>query len=335
MVTFKRGTRLSLEPLIDPVLDSLDSKSFLPYAAFEGTIGIKEQGRFLSIPENRRVAPPEGIEDAFGETKDLGISNDLVFSTGWKEVSPWSRSIGKRFFDCVCVVLALPFLLPILLVIAAAVRLTSRGPVLFKQKRMGLHGRNFTILKFRTMVHVADRVHHPITTSENQHFTPVGPFLRRWKLDELPQLANVLLGEMSLVGPRPKLPEHVTFDLPCRPGITGMATITFASEETVLGYLPKDQLDAFYHGVVLPTKRKLDADYMTDATFLSDIRLLVNTVLHRWSTDHLRDFIASSAFQWNIELTSARASNSIRAAHCMPISSNANRPAEAEQVSAF
>ena len=112
---------------------------------------------------------------------------------------------------------------------------------------------------------------------------------------------------MSLVGPRPKLPEHVTFDLPCRPGITGMATIVFASEETVLRYLPKDQLDAFYHGVVLPAKRKLDADYMARATFLSDIRLLFSTVLRRWNTDALENFIAASKPQGDHEMTPARA----------------------------
>ena len=127
----------------------------------------------------------------------------------WKRLSPWSRSTLKRFFDCACVLLALPVLVPLLLTIGAAVRVTSLGPVLFRQKRVGRHGQPFTILKFRTMIHVADRPHHPITTSDNQQFTPVGPFLRRWKLDELPQLANVLLGHMSLVGPRPKLPEHV------------------------------------------------------------------------------------------------------------------------------
>ncbi len=258
-----------------------------------------------------------------------------MFFPGWEEVSPWSRSAGKRFFDCACVLLALPVLVPILLVIAAAVRLTSRGPILFMQERMGRHGRPFTILKFRTMVQVAEKAHHPITTSDNQRFTLIGPFLRRWKLDELPQLANVLAGHMSLVGPRPKLPEHVVFDFPCRPGITGMATTLFACEEGVLARLPKDQLDEFYHAFVLPAKRKLDADYMASATFFSDLRLLVDSVLHRWSTRALENFIASSAFQGEREIIASRVSGSSRTFVRGTISPNANQPAAAERVSAF
>jgi lipopolysaccharide/colanic/teichoic acid biosynthesis glycosyltransferase len=221
-----------------------------------------------------------------------------------------------------------------LLVIAAAVRLTSRGPILFMQKRVGHHGRTFAILKFRSMIHVAENAHHPITTSGNQRFTPIGPFLRCWKLDELPQIANVLAGHMSLVGPRPKLPEHVRFDLPCRPGITGLATIAFACEETLLVHLPKDRLDAFYHDVVLPAKRKLDADYMARATFLSDIRLLVCTVLRRWNTDALENFIAVSKYHGVRETTQARASGLSSAGLRISNSLTTNQEAEAEQVSA-
>ncbi len=201
-----------------------------------------------------------------------------------EELSRWSQCAGKRLFDCLCVLLALPLLIPILLGIAAAVRLTSLGPVLFLQKRVGCHGCIFTILKFRTMMHDRDARHHAVTTADNQPFTSIGPFLRRWKLDELPQIFNVLLGHMSLVGPRPKMPEHVKVDLPCRPGITGAATIAFAREETILDRVPKHSLDAYYHRVVLPTKRKLDAEYMARATFLSDLRLIVDSVLRRWDS---------------------------------------------------
>lgn len=210
------------------------------------------------------------------------VSLFLVPKRTPEELSPWSRSMAKRLFDCSCVFLALPLLLPMLLVIALAVRITSSGPVLFLQKRVGCHGRNFTILKFRTMIHDADARYHAVTTADNQPFTSIGPFLRRWKFDELPQIFNVLLGHMSLVGPRPKMPEHVKLDLPCRPGITGAATIAFAREETVLDRVPKHSLDAYYHRVVLPTKRKLDAEYMAQATFLSDLKLIVNSVLRRW-----------------------------------------------------
>jgi lipopolysaccharide/colanic/teichoic acid biosynthesis glycosyltransferase len=306
----------------------VDPNLFLPQAVFE------EQSRAQSLTKTRPAAFPEDAEDAYWGPGDLRISNHLTFCPSRKEVSPWSRSAAKRLFDCACVLLALPVLVPMLLVIAVAVRLTSRGPILFMQERMGRHGRTFTIFKFRSMVHVAEKAHHPITTSDNQCFTPIGPFLRRWKLDELPQIANVLFGHMSLVGPRPKLPEHVTFDLPCRPGITGMATVLFACEEDLLASLPKGQLDAFYHAVVIPAKRKLDAGYMASATFFSDFRLLVNTLLRRWSTDALENFIAASKFQGDREMTPARASGSSSPGLRISNSLSTNQSAEAEQVSA-
>jgi lipopolysaccharide/colanic/teichoic acid biosynthesis glycosyltransferase len=214
-----------------------------------------------------------------------------------KPLSPWSRSGAKRFFDCACVLLALPLLVPVLLAIALAVRLTSSGPVLFLQKRMGRHGRSFTILKFRTMIHTADRAHHAVTTAGNQQFTPIGSFLRRWKLDELPQLLNVLWGDMSLVGPRPKMPEHVIVDLPCRPGITGAATIVFACEEAILDLIPKHQLDNCYHTIILPAKRQLDSEYMARATFFSDLKLIVNSVLRRWHTSAVNRLLNIEAFE--------------------------------------
>ncbi len=200
-------------------------------------------------------------------------------------VSRWSVSSMKRLFDIGCVALALPFLVPVFLIIGFAVRLTSKGPVLFRQKRTGMSRRNFTILKFRTMEALEKGARSKVTTAGNQPFTPIGPFLRRWKLDELPQLVNVLIGNMSLVGPRPKLPEHQLAELRCRPGITGAATITFAREEQILAQLPNQHLDAFYHSIILPAKLRIDREYMTRATFLSDVRLIVHTVLRRWDSD--------------------------------------------------
>lgn len=214
-----------------------------------------------------------------------------------KGLSPWSGSAAKRVFDCGCVLLALPVLVPLVLAIAAAVRLTSRGPVLFLQKRVGRHGRTFTIFKFRTMIHAAHGAHRPITTLDNQSFTPVGPFLRYWKLDELPQLANVLLGHMSLVGPRPKIPDHAIFEVPCRPGITGMATVAFAQEEEILARVPKDRLESYYHFVVLPAKGQMDAEYGARATLLSDIQLLVISVVRRWDPANAESFIAAALME--------------------------------------
>lgn len=208
----------------------------------------------------------------------------------WTRLSAWSNSAGKRAFDCGCVLLTLPFWTPILFVVALAVRVTSRGPILFLQQRVGRYGREFTILKFRTMVHAKKSAHHPITTAGNQQFTPIGPFLRRWKLDELPQVLNVLVGQMSLVGPRPKLPEHTVADLPCRPGVTGGATVAFAQEESELASLPQGQLEKIYHMLVLPAKHNMDVEYMAKATFSSDLKLIFNSVVRRWDCSFLRKF---------------------------------------------
>jgi lipopolysaccharide/colanic/teichoic acid biosynthesis glycosyltransferase len=169
--------------------------------------------------------------------------------------------------------------------------------VLFLQKRMGCHGRPFTILKFRTMVHNVDARYHAVTTADNQPFTSIGPLLRRWKFDELPQIFNVLLGHMSLVGPRPKMPEHVKVNLYCRPGITGAATIAFAREETILDRVPRHSLDAYYHKVVLPTKRRLDAEYMANATFSSDLKLIVDSVLRRWDGSVADALLEAESFE--------------------------------------
>ncbi len=204
-----------------------------------------------------------------------------------ERVSAWSHSGLKRLFDVLCVLLALPLVIPIFIVIGMAVRFTSKGPVLFLQKRTGLHRRNFTILKFRTMEHLETGSRNKVTTAGNQRFTPVGPFLRRWKLDELPQLLNVLIGDMALVGPRPKLPEHQIGELKCRPGITGAATIAFAREEQILARLPHHDVDGYYHSIILPAKLRLDREYMAQATFLSDLKLIVHTIARRWDSSEI------------------------------------------------
>lgn len=207
-----------------------------------------------------------------------------------RPLSKWSASFNKRLFDIACVLFSLPIALPVFLLTGLAVRLTSRGPVLFRQKRMGCDGHSFTIYKFRTMPVRRHTTNRPnVTTANNQRFTPVGPFLRRWKLDELPQLFNVLCGDMSLVGPRPKLPTHQSCRLICRPGITGRATIVFAREEVTLASIPVAQLDTYYHGVVLPLKQLLDEEYMAKATFASDLKLIVHSVLRKWDELQLSD----------------------------------------------
>ncbi len=324
---------MSTETLVHRDVD-VDSNSFLPLASYKLTDGIKGQAQARTFTEKHLAEPPDGAEAAFSGVEHQLTQIHLTSYPTWRRISPWSRSAAKRVFDCACVLLSLPISIPIMLAIFAAVRLTSNGPALFMQKRVGRHGQPFTILKFRTMIHVADRAHHPDTTSDNQQFTPVGPFLRRWKLDELPQLANVLLGHMSLVGPRPKLPEHVILDPPCRPGVTGMATFVFACEEATLARVPNDHLDAYYYAVVLPAKRQLDIEYMARATFLSDLKLLVNSVLHRWEDTALESSLLAAAVEYENGMTPSRVSDPSRISGRKPIPFSTNQTVEAEQASA-
>lgn len=237
-----------------------------------------------------------------GATNQTGA---LMSHPSRQVISSWSGSSAKRVFDIGCVLLALPATIPLALATAAAVFITSPGPVLFLQKRVGRHGRTFTIFKFRTLIHRSEATHPPITALDNQQFTSIGPFLRRWKLDELPQLANVLLGHMSLVGPRPKIPEHTIFDLPCRPGLTGKATVAFAEEETMLSVVPAGQRDAYFYNVVLPAKQRLDAEYTARATFLSDVRLLTRSVLRRWDVTAGDVFIVREHLEWELRSLSS------------------------------
>jgi lipopolysaccharide/colanic/teichoic acid biosynthesis glycosyltransferase len=199
------------------------------------------------------------------------------------QLSAWADSAARRIFDITCVLCSLPVALPVFLIVWLAVRLTSRGPALFRQQRMGRNGRAFTILKFRTMPVCADPASRPtLTSSNNQRFTPIGPFLRRWKLDEVPQLIHILRGEMSLVGPRPKLACYESVRLACRPGLTGFATMVFAREEMALAKIPQAQVDAYYQAVVKPFKCRLDAAYMARATFLSDLKIILKSIFRDW-----------------------------------------------------
>ena len=235
-------------------------------------------------------SPPNPFQERVAGARSE-LTTRFYFNLSDERPSSWSQSRLKRLFDVSCVLLAMPFLLPIFLVVGLAIRFTSPGPVLFLRTRIGRRRRTFTILKFRTMEHCEKGAHNCVTTTENQRFTPVGPFLRRWKLDELPQVFNVLTGDMSLVGPRPKIPEHQIGRLRCRPGITGAATIAFAREEQVLATLPDLDLDRYYRSIVLPAKLRLDTEYMSCATFLSDLNLIINTALRRWDTSTIHDLI--------------------------------------------
>jgi lipopolysaccharide/colanic/teichoic acid biosynthesis glycosyltransferase len=205
-----------------------------------------------------------------------------VKAIGTERLSEWVTSGSKRLFDIALVLASLPVLLPLLIAIAIAIYCSDAKPILFRQVRVGRNGRRFTIYKFRTMEQAQRSGEHSIASMSEEQITRVGRTLRRLKLDELPQVVNVLKGDMSLVGPRPKIPEQQLATFSCRPGITGPATLTFAREETLFASIPRDFLAEYFRTAVLPLKLRLDAEYMARATLLSDLLILVKTLTGSW-----------------------------------------------------
>jgi lipopolysaccharide/colanic/teichoic acid biosynthesis glycosyltransferase len=201
-----------------------------------------------------------------------------------KPLSPWCLSTGKRVFDLAIACGALAAALPIMLLVALAIKLSSPGPVLFRQKRIGRDGRAFELLKFRSMCVAADQSGPGLTCRNDPRIFPLGRLLRKWKLDELPQLFNVLAGEMSLVGPRPDLPEFCAtvhgseqrvFLL--RPGITGAASVLYRHEEQVLASAARVNIADYYVNHIYPEKVRLDLHYARQASFAGDCRILLQT----------------------------------------------------------
>lgn len=192
------------------------------------------------------------------------------------EASPWAMCAMRRLLDMGVAATALIAFAPLMAVVAALVRLGSSGPVLFRQQRMGRNGSDFTLYKFRSMREEGGS-NACITVSGDSRITPLGSFLRRYKLDELPQFWNVLRGDMGLVGPRPKLPHHEALHMTCRPGITGAATLAFRNEEELLSDVPQDELESFYESFVKPAKARIDLDYMRTATLRTDLKILWRT----------------------------------------------------------
>ena len=193
---------------------------------------------------------------------------------------------GKRAFDLSAALTGLIVGAPLLLLCALLVSLSSPGPILFRQIRVGKEGRKFTILKFRTMVNGADRFGPGVTAWTDARVTGIGKFLRRIKLDELPQLFNVLKGEMSLVGPRPEIPKYVELMsseqrkvFATRPGITDLASLVYRNEEQILASA-EDPM-AFYEQDVLPRKINLSLEGMRRSSFEYDLKLILMTIFGR------------------------------------------------------
>jgi len=188
-----------------------------------------------------------------------------------------------RAFDLVASILGLLVLLPFLLVIGLVIRLEGSGPVFFRQERIGRDGRPFRIWKFRTMVVDAERSGRLITVGEDRRITRSGAWLRRWKLDELPQLLNVLLGQMSFVGPRPEVPRYVALYteeqrrvLELRPGITDIASIAYRNESELLE--GQEDPEAYYVQRILPDKIRMNLDYAGKATIWRNIKVILATL---------------------------------------------------------
>jgi lipopolysaccharide/colanic/teichoic acid biosynthesis glycosyltransferase len=191
--------------------------------------------------------------------------------------------MSKRLFDVVAAGCGLIVLAPALLAIALWIRLDSPGPAMFRQRRVGRHGRPFDIYKFRTMVIHPDHGRQ-LTVGRDPRITRAGRVLRRTKLDELPQLLNVLAGTMSLVGPRPEVPRYVDCYPPAvrqtvlsvAPGITDLAAIRYKDENDILGHaLDPEQA---YIETILPVKLEYYQRYVRDRSFWLDLRILVRTL---------------------------------------------------------
>lgn len=187
--------------------------------------------------------------------------------------------------DIIYSILLVLISLPLLIGGAILIKCSSSGPILFRQKRLGKDGIPFQLLKFRTMHHRPLFQGPGLTQHGDPRITTIGRVFRQWKIDELPQLFNVLAGHMSLVGPRPDLPKYLD-TLPeaqrqvllLRPGITGAASVQFRDEELLLADVPPERLEDFYVETLLVKKIDLDLKYAQTASFFSDAAMMLRTV---------------------------------------------------------
>jgi lipopolysaccharide/colanic/teichoic acid biosynthesis glycosyltransferase len=187
----------------------------------------------------------------------------------------------KRAFDILASFFGLLVLSPFLLVAGLLVKFSSEGPILFRQARAGRHGIPFTIYKFRTMF--VDHGGSSVSVKGERRITPIGAVLRKLKIDELPELWNILIGDMSFVGPRPDMPDYASRlqgeqreILSVRPGLTSPASIKYAREEELLSR-EHDPLK-YFDEVIWPDKMRINLEYVNDRSFVGDIKLIVRTL---------------------------------------------------------
>lgn len=191
--------------------------------------------------------------------------------------------VFKRITDIFLSVIVLIVLIIPIIIIAIAVKATSKGPVLYKQVRVTTYGKHFKILKFRTMVENADKIGSLVTTDSDSRVTGIGKTLRKYRLDELPQVFNVLSGSMSIVGTRPEVPKYVDLYSPeyyatllIPAGITSLASIMYKDEEKLLSN--EQNVDETYINTILPEKMKYNLIYTKNFGFRSDVKLMFKTV---------------------------------------------------------
>ena len=192
------------------------------------------------------------------------------------------NDLFKRVFDFFSSLIGIIILSPLLLIVSIIIKFSSKGPIFFKQIRVGKNEKEFAILKFRTMVTDAEKLGKQITVGRDPRITPIGHFLRKYKLDELPQLFNVLLGEMSLVGPRPEVPRYTKYYseeqknvLKVKPGITDYASIKYSDENSLLG--ESDNPEGIYINQVMPDKLRINLEYIERRSVFEDFKVILLT----------------------------------------------------------
>ncbi|MFB0919136.1 MAG: sugar transferase [Clostridiaceae bacterium] len=193
------------------------------------------------------------------------------------------KTLWKDIFDLVLGIIGFILLSPILVIISVLVVFTSKGPAFFKQDRVGKNGRVFGIYKFRTMITNAEDVGLKLTIGDDPRITSVGKVLRKYKLDELTQIINIVIGDMSFVGPRPEVPKYVAMYNPeqrkvliVKPGVTDLASIKFRNENEILGK-SKDP-EKTYIEKIMPEKLRINLEYVENISLLNDIRLILKTI---------------------------------------------------------
>ncbi|MCI6338297.1 MAG: sugar transferase [Prevotella sp.] len=191
--------------------------------------------------------------------------------------------MAKRLFDIVSSGIGLLCLAPVFVVMAIWIKLDSRGPVFYRQTRVGRYGRDFRIFKFRSMRVGSDKGRQITVGERDPRITRSGYFIRRYKIDELPQLINVFLGDMSIVGPRPEVRKYVDLYseeqrkvFQVRPGITDLASIKYRNENELLSQV--DDPDTYYIDVIMPDKLAINLEYIRHQSFMGDIKIIFNTL---------------------------------------------------------